>query len=274
VIKLELKSYPREEIATIYGIDLKDNQFARKIKRNLEKEGYNYIYSRKETTITKLPIPKEKETTIDEVILEIKEDVSFWEDWLSLDKYNFKILTIATILANENRAYCGTLEKFCEEIGVVNNQENIKKIKRSLKFLYDSGHIDLKILKEIYTIILTPEARKDNNIIKIKKAWYELIRENSIGVSWENVLKVFLVIYDELDRFDNETLATNLRIAYPLGIKEKTVGRCMKIIESIDFGDFKIRSKIVIKKKLDGEYQCLGKEYKKEKDKKFINSFN
>lgn len=59
---LEKRFYPRQEIAEIVGItNLKDGHFAEKVRRYLDKRGYEYEYSSRGANITRLPQTAEEQ---------------------------------------------------------------------------------------------------------------------------------------------------------------------------------------------------------------------
>ena len=65
--KLELRFYSREEIANLIGIDMKNQNFKRKVTDTLTKFGYKYEYSRKGVNITYIPTTAEEQ--IKEIVL-------------------------------------------------------------------------------------------------------------------------------------------------------------------------------------------------------------
>lgn len=59
--QLEIRFYPREEIAKIIGIDPKNQNFKRKVSSVLNNWGYSFTYGKKSFTITRKPqTPKER----------------------------------------------------------------------------------------------------------------------------------------------------------------------------------------------------------------------
>ena len=186
-----------------------------------------------------------------------EKELEFAEEWLGLEKYHFKIITIATILADENRAYRGTLSEFCEHIGIQNSSANRAKIQNSLHILSNNNYIRLIIDKDIYTISLAKSIEKSNNIIKIKKAWYKLIRDNKGVASWENTLKVFLVL---LELPSNQTYTYN-DIGELTGVKKTTVKNCVSVLKKINFKDFIFDTELDRVEFPNGEYRTKGQVY-------------
>ena len=185
------------------------------------------------------------------------DTIQIAEEWLELKKYDFKILVITTVLADEKRAFRGKLSVLCEYLEIGNSSANKNKIKSSLTFLEENNFIKTIVDKDVYTISLSKSIENTKHIISIKKAWYKLIRNNSGDASWENVLKVFLKIIE----LRNDQLITYQEIGDALGIKVNTVANCIKAIEKINFEDFISRSNTHIKRREDGTYVTLGKTY-------------
>ena len=185
-------------------------------------------------------------------------DLEFATEWLELEKYSFKILTIVTILADENRAYRGTLSEFCNQLGIQNSSANKAKIKNSLCVLAEQDYIRLIVDKDIYTISLAKSMEKSKNIIKIKRAWYKLIRDNQNKASWENTLKVFLVLLD----LPPDEIFTYEDIGKRIDIKKQTVKNCMNSLKKSDFKDFAFDIHLERIALESGEFRTLGQTYK------------
>lgn len=188
-----------------------------------------------------------------------KEEYEFFENWYTLEKYTFKILSVVTILADEKRAYRGTLNDFCQFLEIQTSSANKQKIKETLDWLAENNYVRVIVDKNTYTISLAAAAEKNTKIIKIKKAWYMLIRKNSGKNSWANTLKVFLKIID----MSTDEIITCKELGTQLNMSVATVQRCVKTITSIDFVDFRVFPKAINKKNESGEYYGLGKVYNK-----------
>lgn len=192
----------------------------------------------------------------------MNEELEFWEEWLTLEKYNFKIITMVTVLADNQRAFRGKLSSLCQSLSIQPSAPNLKNIKSALAYLENNRYINIMIDKDIYTISLAKAAEGSKNIIKIKRAWYKLIRETKSTAAWENVLKVFLVLLEE-PQGRNKAI-TYEQISALVKCSKATVERAIKTICSIDFKDFKFQ-KDIIKEKYDtgnGKvYRTLGTVY-------------
>ena len=190
----------------------------------------------------------------------MEEEIEFLIEWLSLEKYHFKILTMITVLADNKRAFRGKLSDLCHSLFIQNSSVNTDKIKATLVSLAEKNYINIIIDKDIYTISLTKAAETSKNVIKIKRAWYKLIRETESTAAWESVLKVFLVLI-ELPQGKDQTI-TYKEIASTTKCSKSTVERAVKTICSIDFKDFKFQKETIKKQLKDGSYRTIGTIYK------------
>ena len=189
--------------------------------------------------------------------MKLNDDIEFSKEWLALEKCYFRILTMVTVLADQNRAYRGTLKNFCSELGIQNSSLNRENIKVSLNALAEKGYLKFEIDKSIFVIYLTAAAEKNKDIKKIKRAWYELIRNSNSEASWENVLKVFLAIFE----IPSDEIITYEKIGNSAGISSTTVSRCIKTICSIKFDSKMLMRETKKEKLVDGKYITLGQTY-------------
>ena len=186
----------------------------------------------------------------------MNEEAEFEYDWLIRQKYEFKILTLIAVLADNNLAYRGTLKEMCEFFGVASgDSRNNRNIKDAIDKLEQDG-----LLKQIkdgrtYTLTLSKKGEKRKQVIRIQKEWVEIAKRHKStdparSTDWVNLLKVWLFLIDN----KKETLYIH-EIATALGISTSTVKRAKSILEH----ELKaIDSKPVIVKKSDGIYFCLG----------------
>ena len=47
-----------------------------------------------------------------------REEIEFCEEWLTLKKYYFKILTMVTVLADNQKAFRGKLKDLCDSLDI------------------------------------------------------------------------------------------------------------------------------------------------------------
>ena len=107
---------------------------------------------------------------------------------------DFKLLTLAAVLALYNCAYRGTIEDMCEYLGEDKNEEAIIT---AIEQLEKKGMIKFMIDKyNVYTISLSVKAEKKKDVVAIQKKWTEIIK--GAKVSWESVLRVWLANEEEI----------------------------------------------------------------------------
>lgn len=186
-----------------------------------------------------------------------KEELEFLEEWFLLEKYEFKLLTIITVLSNSKRAFRGKLNDLCNELSISTCSKNKDKLKNSLTFLEQNDYIKVIEDKGIYTISLAHAAEKSKNIIKIKKAWYEIIKNADCEASWESLLKVFLTVLE----LSQDQIYTYSKIGKMTNLSKSTVERCVKSIKKLKFDNIAVRVDLIKAKDSNGEYRTKGQTY-------------
>ncbi len=189
------------------------------------------------------------------------EELEFLTEWLTLDKYYFKILTMITVLADNKKAFRGKLSDLCQSLSIQSSSANTQKMKLALFTLEENNYINMIIDNDIYTISLTKFAEKDKGIIKIKREWYKLIRAAKSSASWENILKVFLYLLG-LPQGANAPVITYAEISRNINCSKSVVQRAVNTICNINFVDFKF-NKEIIKEKIPNveSWKTLGTKY-------------
>ena len=120
------------------------------------------------------------------------------KDWLTMQNYQFKILVMIAVLAENHLAFRGKLKDMCDFLGVSNQTANTNKIKGAIEALEKSG--DILVIREghTWTLTLSVKAERKPKVIKIKNAWIKLIQQYQAPegkeVAWESVLKVFVYL--------------------------------------------------------------------------------
>ena len=87
-------------------------------------------------------------------------EIEFMKEWLSLDKYPFKIITVITILADSNGIFQGNLKDICKELRIQYNQGSKNRIFTALTDLTQEKYICTTVDKDIFTISLATAAKK------------------------------------------------------------------------------------------------------------------
>lgn len=72
-----------------------------------------------------------------------EKELEFCEEWLTLKKYYFKILTMVTVLADNQKAFRGKLKDLCNSLDIQSSSANIQKIRESINFLAENDYIEI-----------------------------------------------------------------------------------------------------------------------------------
>ena len=122
------------------------------------------------------------------------DEAGFEKEWLKLEKYNFKLLTLVAVLAQNHLAYRGTVAEMCDYLGINNQTKNRKAITTAIAQLEKKGMIKTILDGKVYTITLSVKAEKKKDVIVIQKKWIEMVQGLTTGVTWDNVLRVWLYL--------------------------------------------------------------------------------
>lgn len=156
------------------------------------------------------------------------EEAEFEYEWLTRQDYEFKLLALLAVLADNHLAYRGTLSDMCDFLGVGRgNSRTNKKIKDAIDALDKDG-----LLKKIndgrtFTLTLSKKAEKQRRVIRIQKEWvmvaknYANLPGKTESVGWMPLLKVWLYLIDFGKK--KNAVTTNKSIAEALGLSEGTV---------------------------------------------------
>ena len=178
------------------------------------------------------------------------DEAGFEKEWLKLEKYNFKLLTLVAVLAQNHLAYRGTVAEMCEYLGVDNQTKNRRAITTAIEQLEKKGMIKTILDGKVYTITLSVKAEKKKDVIVIQKKWIEMVQGLKGGVSWDNVLRVWLYLIA-----NEEEIITSKKIAADLGMTKRMVDR-IKVVLVNDLQAIKCRDRS--KKISEGNFKKLG----------------
>ena len=153
------------------------------------------------------------------------DEAGFEKEWLKLEKYNFKLLTLVAVLAQNHLAYRGTVAEMCDYLGINNQTKNRKAITTAIAQLEKKGMIKTILDGKVYTITLSVKAEKKKDVIVIQKKWIEMVQGLTTGVTWDNVLRVWLYLIA-----NEEEIITSKKIAADLGISERKVARIKDVL--------------------------------------------
>ena len=158
----------------------------------------------------------------------VEEEIDFEYAWLSREQYQFRILTLVAVLADNNLAYRGTLKEMCAFFGVrTGDTRNNSKLQTAISQLENDGLI--KVIKDgrTFTLTLSKKAERTSRIIKIQREWvmiaknYSQMENKSFNVGWVPLLKVWLFLLDY--NANGGTIIKDEIIANALGLSKDTV---------------------------------------------------
>lgn len=180
------------------------------------------------------------------------QNAEFEKEWLKMEKYDFKILTLIAVLAENKLAYRGKIKDMCEFLGVKSGQSRTNKaIKDAIEKLEKEEYIYAVKDKQTYTLTLRVKAEKKREIIKIQKKWIEMVKSlDSKQTSWDTILRVWLYLID-----NQKEIITNKDISNDLGISDTAVKRVKKVLVE-DLKAIKCTNRS--KKIAEGTYVRLG----------------
>ncbi len=191
-------------------------------------------------------------------IYDENKEAEFEFDWLTKEKYQFKLLALLAVLADSHLAYRGTLADMCDFLGVgSSNSRTNKKIRAAIDALEEDGLLKKITDGRTFTLTLSKKAEKQRRVIRIKNDWvmvaknYKNMPDKSESVDWEILLRVWLFLLDRGNGLDDPI--TNNDIADVLGM---TVGSVKNARSALT----KDIQAIVTKKKYVGHNHCVGSE--------------
>ena len=178
------------------------------------------------------------------------DEAGFEKEWLKLEKYNFKLLTLVAVLAQNHLAYRGTVAEMCDYLGVDNQTRNRRAITTAIAQLESKGMVKTILDGKVYTITLSVKAEKKKDVIIIQKKWIEMVQGLTTGVTWDNVLRVWLYLIA-----NEEEIITSKKIAADLGMTKRMVDR-IKVVLVNDLQAIKCQNRS--KKISEGNFKKLG----------------
>ena len=149
-----------------------------------------------------------------------EEKITFYRDWLPLDKKEFRILAM---LADKGK-FQGNLSDMCRYFSLDPQTRTRNQLRESIQKLLDQGLIVQEISGITYTLRAIPKVEK----IEMPRKWLALLRQHhysSESVSWEVIVKVWLWLSacggDQVIK--NDMIATDLKISVSTVIAAKNV---------------------------------------------------
>jgi len=187
-------------------------------------------------------------------MIQTQNEAEFEFEWLLRQKYEFKILTLIAVLADNNLAYRGTLKDMCEFFGVKpGDSRTNNQIKAAITKLEADGLLKQIVDGRTFTLTLSKKGEQRKRVISIQKEWVEIAKnykseENS--VAWINLLKVWLYLID-----NKKEILTTKGIAKELGLSEGVVKRTKQALDK-DIQTIVNKRKTIVS--ANGGYRCLG----------------
>lgn len=191
--------------------------------------------------------------------MNMNEEAFIEKDWLTVQNYQFKLLVMIAVLAENHLAYRGKLKDMCAFLGVKSSAYNNKQIQEAIGKLEAKGDILVVHEGQTWTLTLSVKAERKPKVVRIKNAWIAAIQSYEAPkkedcVSWENILKVLVYLCA-----DKSEIKTYEGIGKDLLIDKKTVERAVKALSNTDFGDLELKKKLAWFKKND-EYKVIGQK--------------
>lgn len=172
--------------------------------------------------------------------------ISTYTDWTSIEDYQFKILILASVLAENNLAFRGTLTTMCNWLGIQNNSTNTKKIKKAIADLQEKDYIFYNVEGRTHHISIRNKGLKNSRVVKIKKQWIEEIKRynakenNKINQSWQTMLKALITVCNYIEQEHNstsDTVITMKILGYEIGKSEEIAGDIIDKLVDCKFDD-------------------------------------
>lgn len=167
--------------------------------------------------------------------------IDFSVDWLQIEDYEFKILILTSVLADESLVFNGTLKTMCEWLDVKPTTSNNNNIKQAIDKLTDNDYIDYLHKGHKYIITRTDKGA-EKKIVAIRKCWIESLRnykqqikEEELSISWIKLLKVFVYLCSNRKR-----LYTQQEIADDLNISKGIVGTALRVLPQCNLQGLKV----------------------------------
>lgn len=168
--------------------------------------------------------------------------VYFDKKCFGLNKSEMKLLSIITVLADNNLAYRGTIVEIARLMGYKAKKIDAKTrdiIRQAISSLEAQNLIKTILDIDTYTLTLSRTAENER-YIKVNKRWIkdviELLNKEKFGIDWGNIIQVLLYITDNTDTFNEEQLISYdeihifLKEEYNNNLSKEKIGRAIKVI--------------------------------------------
>lgn len=151
------------------------------------------------------------------------EYITFYREWLPLDKSDFRILTMLADAGD----FSGNLTALCRYLSLRPGQQKTNAaLRRSIETLTSNGYIASTLTERTYQLAIKPKAQP----IKVARRWFDDIMKAasfSETVSWEMVVKTLVWISGN----SLAKLVVNDAIAEELNTSVDTLGAAKNVLD-------------------------------------------
>ena len=165
------------------------------------------------------------------VVYDENKEAEFDYDWLTKEDYQFKLLALLAVLADNKLAYRGTLADMRDFLGISGCSKNNRIIKDAIDALETDGLVKKIVDGRTFTLTLSKKAEKQRRIIRMKNDWvmvaknYAAMPNKTESVAWDKLLKVWLFLLDRNNQPNKSKVTiTNKQIAEALGLAHVEYG--------------------------------------------------
>jgi len=151
------------------------------------------------------------------------EYITFYREWLPLDKRDFRILTMLADIGS----FRGNLTALCQYLSLSPGQKKTNAaIRQSIETLTSNGYITSVLTGRTYQLAIIPKEQP----IKVARRWFDdVMKADSFSeiVSWEMVVKTLVWISGN----SLSNLVVNDTIAAELNTSVGTLGVAKNVLE-------------------------------------------
>ena len=175
------------------------------------------------------------------------DEITFYQEWLALNKNEFRILAM---LADKGE-FIGNLSTLCRYFSLTTQSRNINQMRTSIENLHEKGFISCQISGRTYRLKAIPKEKE----IRVSQRWVRALIQHekfSEDVAWEQVLKVYLWIAS-----NKEPIVTNEMIATALNTSVSTIGLAKNVLQH----EYDAISRRKVSEKIGADtYRTIGQE--------------
>lgn len=151
------------------------------------------------------------------------EYITFYREWLSLDKRDFRILTMLADIGS----FRGNLTALCQYLSLSPGQKKTNAaLRQSIETLTSNGYITSTLSGRTYQLAIIPKEQP----IEVARRWFDNVMKAdrfSETVSWEMVVKTLVWISGN----SLSNLVVNDTIAAELNTSVGTLGVAKNVLE-------------------------------------------